>query len=175
MGKTRKIKLSFKVDKLTSSIKNTISGDVFQTKVSLLQKSDLIKINKKLGWEFDWRKEVQFPDKEIYKLTINDNPHIIQGLVSLSLKENSVFMNLHESAPFNRGKNKIYVGVPGNLVAFVCKLSFQRGYDGYVSFISKSKLVQHYIDILGAINLGGNIMLINTDSAIKLINKYFKD
>jgi len=69
----------------------------------------------------------------------------------------------------------LYLGVPGNLVAFVCKLSFQRGYDGYVSFISKSKLINHYIDILGATHLGSNLMLINSDAAFKPTNKYFKD
>jgi hypothetical protein len=40
-------------------------------------------------------------------------------------------MHLIESAPFNKGKNKVYAGVPGNLVAFACKLSFQRGFEGY--------------------------------------------
>ena len=52
-------------------------------------------------------------------------------------------MHLVENAPFNKGKNKIYAGVPGNLVAFACRLSFQRGPEGNVSFISKSQLVQH--------------------------------
>ena len=52
-------------------------------------------------------------------------------------------MHLIESAPFNLGKEKIYLGVPGNLVAFACKLSFQRGGEGYVSFLSKTKLIEH--------------------------------
>jgi hypothetical protein len=33
-----------------------------------------------------------------------------------------VFMHLVESAPFNKGKTKLYSGVPGNLVAFACKV-----------------------------------------------------
>lgn len=37
---------------------------------------------------------------------------------------------------FQFGKNKLYEGVPGNLVAFACKLSFQRGGEGFVSFES---------------------------------------
>ena len=43
-------------------------------------------------------------------------------------------MHLLENAPFNVGRNKMYEGVMGNLVAHACKLSFQRGYDGVVSF-----------------------------------------
>ena len=60
-----------------------------------------------------------------------------------------------------------------NLVAFSCKLSFQRGHNGNVSFISKTQLVQHYIDSLGANHVGGRIMIIDTIAALKLINKYF--
>ncbi len=59
-------------------------------------------------------------------------------------------MHLVESAPFNKGKAKVYSGVPGNLVAFACKLSFQRGHEGNVSFLSKTQLVGHYEKTLGA-------------------------
>ena len=67
----------------------------------------------------------------------------------------------------------MYAGVPGNLVAFACKLSFQRGHEGHVSFFSKTQLVQHYIDNLGAIHIGGRIMIIDTNAALRLIDKYF--
>ena len=98
---------------------------------------------------------------------------IIQGLISLEIKSDHVYMHLVESAPFNKGKMKIYAGVPGNLVAFACKLSFQRGHEGNVSFFSKTQLVQHYIDTLGAIHFGGRVMIIDTNAALKLLNKYF--
>ena len=84
-------------------------------------------------------------------------------------------MHLVESAPFNKGQTKVYVGVAGNLVAYACKLSFQRGHDGNVSFLSKSQLVDHYVKTLGAFHFGGRIMIIETKSALKLINKYFQN
>ena len=84
-------------------------------------------------------------------------------------------MHLVESAPFNKGKLKVYSGVPGNLVAFACRLSFQRGFDGNVSFISKTQLIEHYVNSLGAIHFGGRLMLIKTEAAIDLIDKYFKN
>lgn len=84
-------------------------------------------------------------------------------------------MHLIESAPFNREKNKLYVGVPGNLVAYACKLSFQRGCQGYVSFAAKTKLINHYVETLGAIRAGGQLMVIDTEAALKLIEKYFKE
>jgi hypothetical protein len=77
-------------------------------------------------------------------------------------------MHLVESAPFNKGKTKVYAGVPGNLVAFACKLSFQRGHEGNVSFFSKTQLIQHYTDSLGAVHVGGRIMIIDTIAALKL-------
>jgi hypothetical protein len=82
-------------------------------------------------------------------------------------------MHLIESAPFNLGRNKVYLGVPGNLVAFVCRISFHRGFDGYVSFTSKTMLIEHYKKTLGAENVNGQLMIITTEAALKLINKYF--
>ena len=84
-------------------------------------------------------------------------------------------MHLVENAPFNKGQSKVYIGVAGNLVAYACKLSFQRGHDGNVSFLSKSQLVEHYEKTLGAFHFGGRIMIIETNSALKLINKYFQN
>ena len=84
-------------------------------------------------------------------------------------------MHLVENAPFNKGQAKMYSGVAGNLVAFACKLSFQRGYEGNVSFLSKSKLVEHYESSLGAFHFGGRVMIIEPSAAFKLINKYFKN
>jgi len=69
----------------------------------------------------------------------------------------------------------MYAGVPGNLVAFACKLSFQRGHDGNVSFLSKSQLIEHYEKTLGAVHFGGRVMIIETHSALKLMNKYFQN
>ena len=106
-------------------------------------------------------------------MTINNNPNIIQGIISVEGKADDVYMHLIESAPFNIGRQKTYLGVPGNLVAFACKLSFQRGGEGYISFIAKTKLIDHYIESLGAVHFGGHLMVITTQVALKLINKYF--
>ncbi|MCB9033749.1 MAG: hypothetical protein H6553_07925 [Chitinophagales bacterium] len=173
MSKRRKIELGFEVDKLTNSIENVRSGDSFPTEISLLTKTEIRNITKKNGWQFNWTSEFKNPLREVYKLTITNNPNIIQGLISLEVKSDHVYMHLIESAPFNIGKNKSYLGVSGNLVAFACKLSFQRGGEGYVSFLSKTKLIEHYEKSLGAIHFGGHKMIITTEAALKLTNKYF--
>ena len=107
-------------------------------------------------------------------MVIRDNETIIQGLISLSDFKDHIYMHLIESAKFNKGKAKIYIGVPGNLVAFACKFSFDNGYDGYVAFDSKTKLIQHYQDSLGARWFKGTRMYIDSIVAKKLIAQYFK-
>ncbi len=175
MAKPKKHLLDFEVDKLTNSIENVLSGDSFATDITPLSKADLKKVTKKNGWLFNWAVEFKQGDRELFKLTIAQNPDIIQGLISLTVKEDNVYMHLIENAPFNRGKHKVYAGVPGNLVAFACKRSYDSGHEGYVSFLSKTALMDHYIKILGATAFGGNLMIINTNAANKLIDKYFKN
>ena len=160
------------IDKLTRSIENAISGDSFKTEVLELTPADIRKL-KKADWLFDWKAEANASDKTVYKLVIIDNINIIQGLISLQDRNDHIFMSLIESSKFNRGARKLYLGVPGNLVAFACKLSFDRGYDGYVSFESKTKLIVHYQNTLGAHVLFSNIMAIDTKAATKLIDQYF--
>jgi hypothetical protein len=174
MVKSNSYILDFKIDKLTDSIFNRISGDSFRTEISLTTKADLKTITKSKGWSFNWKYEFNQPEREVYKLTIFDNPDIIQGLISLTVKPDHVYMYLLESAPFNIGRNKLYEGVPGNLVAFACKISFQRGGEGFVSFESKTKLIDHYVRTLGAYHFGGHLMVIDTIAAKRLVDKYFK-
>jgi hypothetical protein len=172
--KRAKTALDFEVDKLTNSIQNTISGDSFPTAVSHLTKADLKQVTKKNGWAFNWKTELDDNTREVYKLTISNNPNIIQGILSITIEPDHVYMDLLESAPFNRGKNKLYEGVSGNLVAYACKVSFQNGFDGYISFTAKTTLIDHYVKTLGAYHFGGHLMIINTITANKLINQYFK-
>lgn len=174
MPKNRQRALDFEVDKFTNSIENVLTGDIFQTVISLLSSSDVTSITKRAGWQFDWRFGLKQPGREVYKLTIVNNISVIQGLISLEAKEDHIYMHLLESAPFNKGSSKVYAGVPGNLVAFACRLSFQRGFEGNVAFLSKSQLISNYVKTLGAFHVGGRVMIIETISAQSLIEKYFK-
>jgi hypothetical protein len=160
------------IDKLTRSVENAITGDRFLTEVIPITPADLRKV-KKEEWLFDWKKEGRQPDRKVFKLIIRGNPDIIQGLISVQDRGDHIFMALIESAKFNRGAKKVYLGVPGNLVAFACKFSFELGYEGYVSFESKTRLIEHYRKSLGASVLFGNIMAIDTRAATKLVAQYF--
>jgi hypothetical protein len=171
------IPLDFEVDKLTNSIENVVTGDSFRTRVEPFALKDSKTVTKKSGWGFNWKYELAQREREVYKLVIADDVHetaTIQGLLSLEMKSDHIFMHLVENAPFNFGKAKIYSGVAANLVAYACNESFQRGFEGNVAFISKTQLIDHYIESLGAVHIGHHRMVIETEAALKLINRYFK-
>lgn len=173
MGNQQKTYVDIEIDKLTNSIENVISGDVFDTEVIQLTSKDIKQI-KQSEWLFDWGKQLKLADREIFKLVIKDNTNILQGLISLSDRGEHIFMHLIESAKFNKGKNKIYAGVPGNLVAFACKLAFEKGYEGFLAFDAKTALIKHYQQTLFATPFKGTKMFIETPAALRLINQYFK-
>lgn len=127
MTKQTKHHLGIEIDKLTNRISNTISGDSFPTDVHPANKADLKNATKKNGWLFNWASESSLKDRQVFKLTIRNNPEIIQGLLSISDYNDHYYLHLIESAPFNLGKNKLYEGVPGNLFAFTCKSSLNKG------------------------------------------------
>ncbi len=171
----KNIALGFIVDKLTNSIENIVTGDSFPTDIILTTTSDLKITTKKNTWKFDWKYEFKQPERDVYKLTIVNNPNIIQGMISLEVKSDHVYMHLLENAPFNFGQHKMYAGVAGNLVAFACKMSWDRGNEGFVVFQSKTQLITHYEKMLGAVHEGGHTMIIYPHAALKLIHTYFQE
>ena len=166
----RKKGIDIEIDKLTNSIVNVISNEVFQTEF----KEATSKGISKKDWLFDWHKELKNGNNEVYKMTTVENKNIIQGLVSLQKREHFIYVSLVENAKFNRGKNKIYAGVGGNLFAFACKVSKESGYEGFVGFDAKTLLIEHYNKTLGAERALGQRMIISDFNADILINQYFK-
>ena len=69
------------------------------------------------------------------------------------------------NAPSGASNQRCYAVIPMIISTF----------KGYVSFTAKTMLIEHYQKTLGAINIGGNLMVIKTEAALKLIDKYFKN
>lgn len=82
--------IDIEIDKLTNSIENVITGEGFQTDISLIGAKDLTSVTKKNGWLFNCKTESKQPDRDVYKLTISGNPEIIQGLISITEREEHV-------------------------------------------------------------------------------------
>jgi len=167
--------LDFEIDKLTHSLEDASTSDILLTEVLPLEKADLKAITKKSGWKFNWKVEFLTPERKVYKLILQQQSNIIQGLICFEKKSDHIFMPLIETAPHNLGKTKKYFGVAGNLVAYGCKLSFESGFEGYIAFESKTKLIGHYEKTLGAKLLFGQHMELDTNASIKLINRYFPE
>jgi len=61
--------LDLEIDKLTNSIENSSTGEVFDTEITRLSNTDL-KAIKKSDWVFDWRLEFRTPITNYRQLTI---------------------------------------------------------------------------------------------------------
>lgn len=163
------VEADFIIDKLTKSIEEVSSGQNISTLILPLKLDDLLGSK----WQFDWELELEKESHFVYKLVAENNPNLIQGLICLERKPDHIYIHLLESSSFNKGSQKQFLGVAGNLVAYACKQSFHFGNDGNVSFIAKEQLINHYERSIGAFHFGNRRMIINTNAAKILVNQYF--
>jgi hypothetical protein len=174
VSKRTPVRLDFEVDKLTNSIENILTGEIFETEIVRLKTVDISSLNRS-KWQFNWRMELKSAEREVYALVTKENPSILHGIMSIEDMGDHFFLHLIESASFNKGHTKLYAGVAPNLMAFACKKSFEKGYGGHLAFIAKSALIEHYEKTLGAKPLYGNRMFLDTEAAYPLVRSYFKD
>ncbi|MEM9545592.1 MAG: hypothetical protein AAGA77_06440, partial [Bacteroidota bacterium] len=142
--------------------------------IVLLQKPLIPK--KKDGWSFNWSKAFKDKPYSIYVLKENTTNRI-HGLIQLINDDGMLIMELIELAPFNIGSNKAFENVAGCLIAFGCResLKLKTAYKGYLTFVSKTVLVELYKTKYYATQTLGTRMYIDPKSGEKLINKYLKD
>jgi len=133
---------------------------------------------KKDGWSFNWKSLFKIEGSELYKISLEESPSEIQGVLMVTiLYGEMLFMNNVENAPHNIGKNKRYENTAGCLLAFACKLSFEKGkgnYVGFLSFDSKTKLVELYQNKYGASLAMGHKMFFGSEAGKALMKKYLK-
>jgi hypothetical protein len=168
------MKIDIIIDKLTPGLVAVATGRALLTTFSVASADDLASL-KEQGWLFDWEAE-ELCYSNIYKLQLKDDD-VIQGLVAAQVIHGAVYVNMVESAPHNRGPNKIYEGVGGHLFAIAIKLSLINGFGGYIYFDAKNtELVNHYSYMLGAIRVPTRIhqyrMEVIEETAHKLIEIY---
>ena len=150
------------------------TGEILPTIFSIATKEDFGS-TRDAGWAFDWN-STDLEKSNIYKLMIKDD-NAVQGLVAAEVFRGAVYINILESAPLNRGKNKRYEGVGGHLFAIAMRLSMSLGFGGYIFFDAKNmELVKHYSDKLGASRIYSPAhdyrMEVNEETAGKIISTY---
>ena len=131
---------------------------------------------KKPKWHFNWFEIIQSNDQEVYALRLSSDDSI-QGFISIQKQFSDKFVkiNLVESAPWNVGRHsKQWIAAGQMLFAIGCKISFECDFDGFVYFVSKTKLKSHYEEVLNAKSLAKDSlrMHIDTLSATRLIRMF---
>jgi len=158
--------------------------DLIENKTGLIKKA-LIELAtlkeippKKGGWKFTWRKLIKTEGSSVYRISLLETPSRVEGLVMLTLMfDEMIYMNDIEVAPHNYGRNGEYENVAGCLIAFACKESFEKGkndYRGFLSFDSKTQLIEFYARKYGATVARGSKMYIGPKEGKELIRKYLK-
>ena len=130
---------------------------------------------KKDGWKFDWNKLIKEKNCKIYVLRLKDSTKSIEGIVQLKIENKLLIMDVIEIAPHNLGSaNKRFDYVAGCLIAFGCRKSFEieGSYKGFLTFMSKTSLIDWYQDKYGATRALGQRMFIDDVNGLKLIKKY---
>ena len=139
--------------------------------IELITKSSLPK--KKDGWWFNWSNAYRKQHNSIFGLIEQDSRRI-HGLIQLIQDEGMLIMELIELPSFNFGSSKEYENVAGCLIAFGCRetLKLNNAYKGYLTFISKTELVELYKTKYFATQTLGTRMYIDPISGEKLITQY---
>lgn len=136
--------VEIEIDALTISVVEVSTGKIYKTHVSKASLEFLNTIHKKNGWKFNWKIEARLNNRNIFKLTLHSKISVLLGLICIETKEDHVHIHLVENSPENVGRAKVYQGIGGNLFAFACKESYEKGFDGVVSFYAKTQLIVHY-------------------------------
>lgn len=122
---------------------------------------------------FDWKEEKK---QEVYKLLICGSKEIL-GVVSLERipTEWRVHIRLLTVSKENKGNEKKYDKIAGNLIAFVSKLAVEEfGELTCVSLRPKTKIAQHYIKKY-KMNTTGTTLSLEVPEILNLINQYEKE
>ncbi len=60
------------------------------------------------------------------------------------------------------------------LIGYVCEISFKKGFDGFVSLLPKTKLIDYYHEKFGFVHMG-NYMVVYLNLSQAIISKYLKN
>lgn len=132
---------------------------------------------KKDGWNFDWNKLIKEKNTKTYVLKLKNETQNVEGILQLRLENDMLIMDVIEIAPHNIGSsNKKFDYVAGCLIAFACRESFkiEGNYKGFLTFISKTSLIDWYKSKYGATQALGQRMFIDDSMGMELIEKYLK-
>lgn len=129
---------------------------------------------KKHKWNFNWRQISKHANTTTYGLRLLETAQTVEGVLQVRVEGDMYIMDLIEIAPHNIGSNKTYELVAECLISFACRESFNidGDYKGFLTFVSKTDLIEWYSSKYGAIQAMGQRMYITPEKGLELINKY---
>ncbi|MEA1877810.1 MAG: N-acetyltransferase [Bacteroidota bacterium] len=151
---------------------DTTTGESHQVEIEPVENGDYQSLTKR-RYFFDWIEE---KDLEIYKLMIVGTSDIL-GLVSLERipEEWRIHIRLLTVSKENKGRDKKYENIAGNLVTFVSKIAVKEYAEfACVSLKPKGVITQHYIDKFG-MNITGVTLSVEILEIMRLIYTYDHD
>ncbi|HEY9259540.1 hypothetical protein [Chitinophaga sp.] len=146
------------------------SGISKEVLIQLVEKEDFVQITAE-RFSFDWKKELK--NEEVYKLTLYAEHHIL-GLICLQHHpaEERIEMKLLEVSKQNMGRNGLYEGIAGCMIAFAGRTALAKyGQYACISLVPKTALRNHYIKKYGMID-GGWQLYLELDALNRVVAKY---
>lgn len=150
----------------------TSTGKMFTIEILSVEEKDYSLLSKK-RYFFDWKIE---RDYEVYKLRILGSESIL-GLVSIERipEEWRIHIRLLTVSKENKGSEKEYDNITGNLMAHVAKIAIlEYGELACVSLRPKNQIAEHYIEKYN-MNITGVTLSLEVPEILDLIKIYDHD
>ncbi|CAN1576736.1 hypothetical protein MCERE19_04006 [Spirosomataceae bacterium] len=154
------------------NIVEVLTGNICPIEVLPVTNTDFTSISK-ARYFFDWKEEKK---EEVYKLVLKGQKDIL-GLVSIERipSEWRIHIRLLTVSVENKGKEKQFDKITGNLIAYVAKIALADfGQMACVSLRPKSSIAKHYMTKYN-MNMTGMTLSLEVPEIVNLINKYDHD
>lgn len=152
---------------------DTSSGDLVEAIILELEPKDFQEIKKGKVFVFDWSLEEKH---DVYKICLKGQETKILGLLSLidHPAELRIHISLIEVVKEQVGREKTLDHIAGCLIGFACGIAFRKGYEGFVSLLPKTRLIDWYQEKYG-FRQYGRLLALEHEQSKRVIDQYLGD
>ncbi len=154
------------------NIEEISTGKIYPIEILPVEKSDYKSLTK-ARYFFNWKEE---KDQQIYKLVIKGDNDIL-GLISFEIirEEWRIHIRLLTVSEENKGKDKKFNRIAGNLLCYVAKIAVMEFAEmACISLKPKTAIYKHYVDTY-KMNITGTTLSLEVPEILNLIKEYESD